>query len=61
LHPRVHFWLLNPHESTEFALGARTNAERDGVVLPDLDAPAWPTLVAMPPSRSGLQSMKCSS
>ena len=37
LHPRVHFYLLNRHETTEFETGAAADAERDGVALPDLD------------------------
>ena len=38
LHPRVHFYLLNRHETTEFETGAAADAERDGVALPDLDS-----------------------
>ena len=37
MHPGVHFYLLNRHETTEFETGAAADAERDGVALPDLD------------------------
>ena len=38
LHPRVHFYLLNRHETTEFALRGSADADRAGLVLPDLDS-----------------------
>ena len=38
LHVGVYFYLLNPHETTEFCARARADAECDGVVLPDLDS-----------------------
>ena len=37
MHPGVHLKRLNPLKTTEFCAGARADAERDGVALPDLD------------------------
>ena len=37
LHPWVYFYLLNPHESAEFEMGAIADAERDGLAFPNLD------------------------
>ena len=44
LHTGVYFYLLNRHGTTEFALGDSADAERVGLVLPDLDSRIADTL-----------------